>query len=157
MLKSLVSVPNYKGSLSEIQERRAKHLSTLRKQTLGLVVSEFFEKIYLPEELETESVESSNYEIRFRLSGGDREQLKEQLEKLVLERNELIHSRLIGFDPSSAQSCSDTESFLDNQHERLAPVFDEIKEQFEFLKIARELMEKALNDELEGGESRGDV
>ena len=126
MLKSLSWVSRYSGTPADIQRQHAKHTDALRKKSLGLVVSDFFEKIYVDSGSRDAESQASDYGLRFSIPDGERERLKALLVTIVQERNELIHTRLLNFDSQSTQSCTDLNAFLDKQHERITPALKEI-------------------------------
>jgi len=127
MLKSISWVSSYAGSLADIEDQHVKHTNSLRKQSLGMVVATFFEKIYVDGGAGDTTSNSADYTLRFKIVREDRERLKALLETLVEERNELIHTRLLHFDSRSIDSCNALNKFLDEQNARLEPVFEEIR------------------------------
>jgi len=127
MLKSISWVSSYAGSLADIRDQHEKHTNSLSKQSLGMVVATFFEKIYVDGGAGDTKSNSADHAIRFNIIGADRERLKALLETLVGERNELIHTRLLHFDPRSIDSCNGLNKFLDEQNARLMPVFEEVR------------------------------
>ncbi|MEZ5553417.1 MAG: hypothetical protein R3E82_21225 [Pseudomonadales bacterium] len=148
MLKSLASAPNYSGSLEQIQLQRVKHIEALRKKSLGMVVAEFFEKVYVGDGSERAVTDPLDYELTFTINMEGREELKSLLESIVLERNDLVHTRLLSFDQNSTESCADLERFLDEQYERVLPVFERTKFLFEVMKEARVALAETLSAEI---------
>jgi len=47
MLKSISWVSSYAGSIADIRDQHARHTDSLRKKSLGMVVADFFETIYV--------------------------------------------------------------------------------------------------------------
>ncbi|MEQ8692882.1 MAG: hypothetical protein RIC89_18865 [Pseudomonadales bacterium] len=154
LLKYLAAAPNYKAStLDEIQEARDKHISGLRKKSFGLTVQDFFNDVY-PEASANEEEDEELFAFNFRIRGGDRERLLTAIQRVVEERNELVHTRLTSFDSESAQYRAELATFLDQQFERLKPVYEEIDQLVQAMRIVRKETVKQL-DELIA--SRGDA
>jgi len=151
MLKSISWVSSYAGSIADIRDQHARHTDSLGKKSLGMVVADFFEKIYVDGDAGDPRTDAMDYALRSRISGGDRERLKALLETIVGERNELIHTRLLHFDSRSVESCNALNKFLDEQHERIAPVLEEIWMLFDGMRKAR----KAFLDHSKKGTDHG--
>ena len=149
MLRYLASTPNYNGSLSQLRKQREKHVSSLRKKSFGLVVRDFFETVY-PEELSNSDVSDPNSgELSIKIDGEGRARLVTAIETVVDARNDLIHHRLIAFDPSSTRSCKELIAYLDDQNEQLIPVYEEIAVLTESMRLARKEMVRLFDSELE--------
>ena len=57
-----------------------------------------------------------------------REEMRSQLQKLVEDRNQLIHHMFGGFDPRSSESCLNLEAKLDAQRLHINEVFAWVEE-----------------------------
>jgi predicted nuclease with TOPRIM domain len=80
------------------------------------------------EQSETKKAEDAadrfSIEVSFSIDDEDfARELSQALEEIVKERNDLIHQRLIHFDPKSFESCRDLIRELDEQRARIKPQF----------------------------------
>ena len=148
MLKSLSHTASYAGSPADIRAQHERHVTSLRKKSFGQVVSLFFEQVYTDAESSEPLPRPGPFAFRFNIRGRERSQLKEALEALVNERNELIHTRLLGFDGYSEGDCCEMEAFLDAQHQRLKPTFTMIVELVVMMENSRPVIAEAIEDEI---------
>jgi predicted nuclease with TOPRIM domain len=76
------------------------------------------------------TVESDNgfgIEVCFSFESEDfTRELNQALREIVRERNDLIHKRLISFDPHSVENCRDLIRELDEQRARIKPQFEAV-------------------------------
>ena len=149
LLKELASAPNYNGSLEQIQTQRGKHLASLRKKSFGIVVRDFFDSVYPDPLSKSDASDPDSYELSFKFSGGERDRLVAAIATLVDARNDLIHLRLASFDSTSVQYCKDLIVYLDDQNERLIPVYKEVAILTESMRLARKEMVQQFDSELE--------
>ena len=137
MLKALAASPNYSGSLEQIKEQRNKHHASLKMKSFGLVAKDFFSTVY-PMNNDHEDIEGL-FGFSMKIRGGDRERLIADIEKIVKERNDLIHHRLLQVDLASAENCEELIRHLDEQNSRLQPVYENVKSLLELMIKAREI------------------
>ena len=148
MLKYLASAPNYSGSLEDIQSQKEKQISSLHLKSFGLVAKEFFEFVYPENRRDSKDTDGGIYQVAVTITGGDRERLVAAIRSLVDARNDLVHHRLTVFDHGSAQDCKELISFLDEQNERLIPVYEEVAELTKTMRLARREMANVVEPEM---------
>jgi len=157
MLKALSQTGRLAGSLEEVRSQHAKHTRRLCIMSFGQVVSKFFSVTFVDGQ-QTQSVSGPlAFEISLTIQGGEREELREMLEGLVDERNELIHTRLLEFDGRSEGDCAELEAFLDAQFHRMEPVMKKVAGLVVQMKDARAQIVEALDQELRGRNGQHDV
>jgi hypothetical protein len=132
LLKAMLDFGNYSGYFSELQQRFNMRQEANRKKTMGQLVEPVMRSVYSnvsdildePEELREPWVS-----FRYGIACDDsfRNEQKETLQKIVDERNELIHHLWPKWNTTSIQSGKEVEQFLDEQRERILPELDILK------------------------------
>lgn len=135
MLKILLSSIEFDTQSSDSKTQPANRRELVSKKTLGTVSKDLLEKI-VSEPLEPGQLSNGvkhRLSFQFRIGGSSEfvSQIKESFDEIVKERNELIHHRLVDFEPSSDESCEKLISYLDSQHGRLEPLLDFLRKQME--------------------------
>jgi hypothetical protein len=132
MLKYLIPRSKIEGDHKAIKLNHEKAVNAISQQTMGNLVKRFIETIsaqHAPVDNEQDAT-SPAFQFRFqvKMSKEDLASKKEAWECVVTERNNLIHSMLANFDPSSTESCFNLSKELDRQYEL-------IKSEYEFIRL----------------------
>ncbi|PHQ34797.1 hypothetical protein CEE69_13060 [Rhodopirellula bahusiensis] len=135
MLKILLASIDSDTVSGEPKTLPANRHELVSKKTLGTVSRDLLEKIF-SEPLEPGQLshgEKHRLSYQFRIGGSSEfvSQIKESFDKIVKERNELIHHRLVDFKPSFDESCERLISYLDSQYGRLEPLLDFLRKEME--------------------------
>ena len=123
-LKYILANGEASGPINELKNIAVKRASDIATRTMGHLVGQYV-KTTDPEREKTssepEETEEGYFSFSFRIDSDsiDYETRKETLEKIVSERNELVHHLLPIFDINSAKSCEELEKKLDDQSERI--------------------------------------
>lgn len=131
MLKFLIRSGKVEGTLGNIAKKQQAHVNAVNSQTLGPLVAQLLDSM-MPEHDETKYPEEIK-EIYMKTTFGMEvdsafyESKKQELSALVAERNNLVHHLIPRFNPSSIQSCIETEQYLDVQNEKLMPELNYLK------------------------------
>jgi len=132
ILKYLVSHSNIEGTAKNLKENHKKNINSVSQKTMGNLVKDMFTSIYSAKEEESPTAEDFDkaiIKISFKVDADPVyvEQKKLALEKIVTERNTLIHQTLSNLDQTSIESCQKLSVTLDEQAERLKPEFEDIR------------------------------
>jgi hypothetical protein len=135
MLKFIVSSTGEIGSIKDVTQPMADLERSIRKRTkaikrlpMGHLVDNLSKTLQSDETDKGRTADSENgFGIEVSLSVDDEgftSELSQALKGIVRERNDLIHKRLIRFDPNSVESCRDLVRELDGQRARIKPQFE---------------------------------
>ena len=132
ILKYLVSHSNIEGTAKNLKENHKKKIDSVSQKTMGNLVKDLMNSIYSDQEGEAptdEEFDNAFIKISFKVDADPAyvEQKKIALERIVTERNTLIHQALSSLDTTSIESCQRLNVTLDEQAERLRPEFDGIR------------------------------
>jgi hypothetical protein len=131
-LKRLVLICDFAAPGSEFHARLADRAAELRTTTMGNLAKELHARLYgTPAEPEVEeSITELFVQIGLRIKADPDyvTQQKKRLSDLVVERNNLIHQDLAGFDPNSEESCRQWITRLDEQNERIITLHKELQQ-----------------------------
>lgn len=125
LLKFTLSGNQLSGSSSQLEQKKAKHVASTQKQTLGTLVGKYVEEILGPETddegPDLDKITEPHFSYKFRLNHNEAfyEEIKTSLAKLVDDRNELVHHLLPQLDINSATSCEEIGRKLDVQAEKI--------------------------------------
>jgi hypothetical protein len=144
LLKYIVANSSFKGLVSEISTIKKLNDEKIHKQTMGNLIGQYIEN-FTPE-TDTQSTEPEeldepyiSFSFGIECDGDYYQTKKEDLARLVSERNDLIHHFLPRFDPNSVDSCDALCKELDIQSES-------IKVQIKNLHTEVKLLKDSLND-----------
>ena len=150
-LKYIVANGSISGYSSKIKEKQAQHVSCVKKKTMGSLVGQYVEHINpdfkKPTEPEALTEPFLSINIHLEPNQGFYETKKEDLAKLVDERNQLVHNMLPEFNKTSEESCSTLIEKLDKQCEKLRSEIKQIESIAMAFKEARKKMAAYLNSE----------
>jgi hypothetical protein len=150
-LKLLVIGSDWKGSISELKGVYKKRLAEVEKLTMGSLANKAIDILYSPADPNDEApdnLEEAWVAFGFRIEGGadQKKATKKALSFVVKERNRLVHRMLGEFDSASVESFRALIDLLDQQHERIAPHFEQIMGWLRFLHEGRMIILEALKD-----------
>ena len=153
MLKFMISHSGIQGTVSTLKAKREKAVEVVSRQTMGNLVKEFFTTIYSEEVNSDESAEDIEeiwVKFSFKLEANKDyiEQRKSALERIVEERNILIHQMLSRLDQQSLQSCRELGVLLDEQAERIRPEYEVLRSLVMSLQTGRKDALEALSKEI---------
>lgn len=123
-LKLLVTHGRLSGFASQLQSTQLKHAEAVGKQTLGMVIGQFFEQQFSTpigdEELLKPLKEPYfEYTIKYFSETKTAEIKMEKLAILVANRNELVHHFLNRIKQDSLDSLLEAGDYLDRQHQEV--------------------------------------
>lgn len=131
-LKRLVLICDFAAPDREFHTRLADRATELRTTTMGNLAKELHLRLFgtAAEPEAQESITELFVQIGFRIEADPDyvTQQKNVLRDLVLERNNLIHQDLNGFDPDSEESCRQWITRLDKQNERIVALHKELQQ-----------------------------
>jgi len=154
LLKELSANESLSGYVSELktnlEQRTADFHKKTSKKTLGQVAELFLknnstseETTNVPNELKGVWV-SSQHTIKF--EDDFLEAQKNVLDSLVAERNELIHHLLSKWNPTSFESGTAIEHYLDKQREKILPEIELLEYMYKSVQEARQAAAQAQID-----------
>lgn len=132
MLKFLVSRSVVEGdSPEELKEHHNNRVETVSRVTMGNLVKSLFSSVYTSSddtEDGTRQISDKKFSISLTVESTSEaiEQQRTALERVVEERNHLIHQMLSKFDQSSIESCQNLSSVLDAQLDKLRPQYENL-------------------------------
>lgn len=129
LLKYLISRSQLHGLTSELEGALVKREKNVHKKTLGLLSKELFKTIYNERDPVEPPVvlEEPWLSFTFHCEIDDcskLENFKLQLERLVDQRNDLVHHRLHSVNRKSLESWRELIIFLDTQRDNTIPIFE---------------------------------
>ncbi len=135
MLKLLVTHGQISGYACDLKDIKEKQKNKVMKQTLGMVTGQFVENTHaehqeVEEELPELLEKGGHISFSFRVQTDEDGYLKtkENLAKIVKERNDLIHNLPLNFNLNTIESLREAEQYLDDQRENLLPEHDRVKQ-----------------------------
>lgn len=128
ILKYLVSRSKLEGSIESLKDIHDKQVDTVSRQSMGNLVKALFTSVYSDNEnsyKELTEITEAQFAFSFTVKASNDviKQRRASLERIVQERNNLIHQMLSDFDQTSIQSCRNLNEKLDEQAERLKPEY----------------------------------
>ena len=134
MLKTLLATDNNPGKLSQNGGMEALGDTALNKVTLGQLAPKYIDEFFTLDEDASEG-EDTPFRIKVvtQTSVQEKEHVKQSWEELVRVRNTLVHIKFGKFNPDSEEECLKMISFLDQQHERMAPLFHSVSSRLELV------------------------
>jgi len=152
MLKFLVANGTFSGYISELELNKQKKAETIRKQTMGQLIGQHLENTYTDKKNIEPLVdlEETHFSFQFNVEceKSHYENKKQALALLVDQRNDLIHHLIPKFNPNSIESCLEIEQYLEQQHKKLIPELNELREMCNrLLKLREQAANYLLSDE----------
>ena len=132
-------------------EGMLKTLVALSGKTMGTVVGEYIDNVYMGiSESDVESPDEFCVSGTFRLEADEQtiEDVKESFSQLVEERNRLVHHRLLDFDIRSEESCQQLIAELNEQHQKIVPLYKQVQDQLKTLIEMQKIMRTALVEKI---------
>lgn len=145
MLKFVVSRYDLSGnSIEELKENHSYNVKATSRKTMGNLVKELFDSIYISGENKQNELNDARFSLSISVETEPEslEMQKKSLERIVEERNHLVHQMLSEFNQSSIQSCIDLSLKLDEQAERLKPEYESLLSLIQTFKQAAEDLTK---------------
>lgn len=151
MLKFLHSnTQKVSGYASEIQLKKEKQLTSIRKQTMGQLIKPLIENTTSCSEKNTGELEESKEEFWFYISGSipsyDEEE-KNTLTLIVKKRNELVHHFVSKWDLNSIKDLKEAELYLEQQKEKILPEYYHLQKVAKRLQEAKKIFVDFLNSD----------
>ena len=144
MLKFLVTYGKFSGYVSDLEDSKEQHKVKVMKQTLGQVASQFLENTHgeyhqVDEDLPELKEKGGHISFSFRIESDEKyyQKTKENLVKIIQERNDLIHHFPLNFNLNTIESLKEAESYLDAQREALLPEHENVKQYLKALDDGR--------------------
>ena len=135
MLKLIVSATGKIGSrtnavepIKDFERSIKKRRKTINRRPMGHLVENLSKTLQSCDADQGETVGDDigfGVEVSFRFEDEDfTSELSQALRGLVRERNDLIHKRLVSFDPRSVESCRELIRELEEQRARIEPQYE---------------------------------
>lgn len=153
LLKFLLANGKIAGYSREIKANLEKQADEISKQTLGKLVKAFIENHHnLDSKLKEHPDDPKGvfFTLGFNVECNETfyDEKKALLEKMVADRNFLIHNLLSRYDENSVESCLETIQFLDQQNERITREINNIEKLIDsFQKLRDSLFSFLKSDE----------
>jgi len=121
MLKFLISRSFLQGSAGDLKDNFRKNVSKASQKTMGNLVKEYIERIYLGEQ----KIDETKFSVQFQVKANDEyiNERKTALNDIVAQRNKLIHQMLASFNQTSIESCRKLSVALDEQEQIIKSEF----------------------------------
>lgn len=140
MLKLLVTHGTFSGYVRDLEDIKKQHKTKVMKQTLGQVAGQFLENTHggyseTDDELPALKEKGGHLSFSFRIESDEDYYLKtkDNLAKIVKERNDLIHNFPLNFNLDKIERLREAENYLDVQREALLPEHDKVKQYLQAL------------------------
>lgn len=146
LLKHLLGGSAVRGEISDLPAALEKRRTKISSQMLGLLAGRLFEELLfshsapppeiLPDRKRSLSGKEAAFATTFTIGDEHHAEWKGRLEKLIKDRNRLVHGFLLDFPPDSLDTpdgCQKALAALDAQQERIRHELDELKWLFENL------------------------
>jgi hypothetical protein len=132
MLKFLVANGQLRGPIKELSDIRAAQHTSVQRTTMGLLAGRFVDELLSdagdPEEPSTPASDAwFSFKMTFESDAAASAELREGLRALVDERNDLVHHLQSRWDSTSVESTRALARELDEQRERLIPLYDHLQ------------------------------
>lgn len=151
MLKLLVTHGRLSGYVHDIENIKEQRKAKVMKQTLGQVAGQFVENTHgenheVDEDLPDLKEKGGHISFSFRIQSDEKcyQKTKENLAKIILERNDLIHHFPLNFNLNAVESLIAAENYLDAQREALLPEHDRVKQYLKALDEGRKEIAKLI-------------
>jgi hypothetical protein len=127
MLKFIISNSKIEGSASGLNTNVLRNKERVSRQTMGVLVGELDALARDEESLNSHpNDEVNSVSISVEVEPTVLEQLKADLKRIVESRNRLIHSELSNLNETSEISMEKLINSLDEQHDKLRPVYESV-------------------------------
>lgn len=151
MLKFLVTHGNFSGYVCDLEKIKEQKKAKVMKNTLGQVAGEFLENTHgeykeTEKELPELPEKIMHMSFSFKIQSDEKLYLqkKENLAKIIQERNELIHQFVLNFNLNTIESLMQAESYLDAKREALLPEHENVKQLLKSLDEGRKEVAKLI-------------
>lgn len=148
LLKHLVLHSKISGPIDQINDIHKQTKDKLQTQSMGVVLSQYLEqnKPTSNQVMEDSKIKGDSgqtlIEVEYNYTNYtdlEYDEKKSILNKILEERNDLVHHMILNFDESSIHSCREIEIKLDEQRDSLLP---ELKDLQSKVKILHEVQQK---------------
>ena len=132
VIKFLIANGNISGPASTLLAQREQRAASIQKQTMGQLIRQFTDDFLSDADKDMEArehVQEPWLKFAFKIQGDDafNEQQKIDFKTVLTERNELVHHFLERWDVQSIDSAREVIQYLDEQWEKVLPVFERLK------------------------------
>ena len=150
LLKYLVLHSKISGPIDQLNDIREQLKDKLQTQSMGVVLSQYLEQIKTTsnQNMEDANIKGDSSQILCEIEYNytnytdiEYDEKKSILNKILEERNDLVHHMILNFDESSIDGCRVIEIKLDEQRNCLLP---ELKDLQSKVKILHEVQQKYL-------------
>lgn len=144
MLKSLVTYGNFSGYVCDLQDNLEKQKERVMRKTLGQLTGQFLENTHgeyqeIGEERTELKEKKMHMSFSFQVQADEEyyQKTKENLERIVKERNDLIHHLPLNFNLNTLEGLREAEIYLDAQRENILPEYENVRRHLKSLKEMR--------------------
>ena len=132
MMKFLIANQKIEGFVDRLQKSLEENQQKINRATMGNLVNQLFETVVSSEsDLQDDSAfDDRLWSVSFqvKLEADAWLDAKGSFERLVVERNRLIHQLLARFDQNSLESCLDLSGILDEQSALIEPHYEFLRQ-----------------------------
>ena len=150
MLKFLNSLQQIGGSAKHLEDADVSAKTSKLRKPMGQLAEEFLKSAYASSKAapgpDVANGVAVSFSFRIEADSKLAAERKKALRSVVAERNQLIHTWLGAFDPSSHESCASLIGALDAQHQNLKP---ELEAMSSLVSVIRDHMQYLASDEFE--------
>jgi hypothetical protein len=143
LLKTLVANHHMDGTTNDLVERQQRRAEKVQKDMMGLLIKQYIDGILSdadkpPKEPQDDKQERISVTFKTVGNGDFYGSQRAGLEQMVGERNDLIHHFLPRLNIDSLEHMTAAASYLDQQHEKVLPMFEHLKSVAKSMLLLRE-------------------
>ncbi len=127
MLKYLVTFSKLSATSSDFAAYLKRRTTKVSRMTMGALVEEASKGLFAPSATPGETPDMFEIEVShsFSMEGTDEQfaAWRTEMKFIVEQRNTLMHETLAKFNPDAIESCKEISAQLDEQRERMLPLY----------------------------------
>lgn len=151
LLKFIITNSSISDYASELESNQKQKKESIKKQTMGQLVGQYFKTTHSEEELidDAKELKEAFISFKFQIESDSiyYETKKADLSTMVSERNELIHHILPRFDLNSLESCIKLEYQLDKQREKITHEINDLEQKIKYLQEGKKALVDFINSD----------
>lgn len=149
LLKTLLNDGRFEGAASELKKLLAERDKKPDKRMLGQLIDPLIDHHLTPADTDASLPGNSeearfSFKVTFNHTAEERAAFKKELEVIVAERNDLIHTLLLRYRFDTPGGCSKASEDLEQQWVRVTPVRDRLRAMVRVMEDMKPDMVRAL-------------
>ncbi|SEN73718.1 hypothetical protein SAMN05216404_106235 [Nitrosospira multiformis] len=144
LLKFVVTNHRADGTTIDFVERHQKRAGKIQARTMGELIKQYGGEVSHAGELTKEQKEVTqawmSYTFTIASNNDFMESQRSDLELMVRERNDLVHHFLPRWHPDSLEHMTAASAYLDQQYEKVLPMFEHLKSVAKSMQQAQETL-----------------